>query len=164
MRGAREEVKALERDLKRAAEELRDSCARLTEASLALSAAAADNAEKDAVVKALHAKVAELEEKAAANAARSRDELAQMAKANAAEAEKNAKLTKAMAAAKFAAAHKHQQHKDEKGRLVAQVDAAKTAADAERAAAKQVSLFKSLQHCSGDSTDESGFFIHTIAG
>ena len=81
------------------------------------------------------------EEKAAANAARSRDELAQMAKANAAEAEKNAKLTKAMAAAKFAAAHKHQQHKDEKGRLVAQVDAAKTAADAERAAAKQVSLF-----------------------
>ena len=43
--------------------------------------AAADNAEKDAVVKALHAKVAELEEKAAANAARSRDELAQMAKA-----------------------------------------------------------------------------------
>ena len=67
-----------------------------------------------------------------------------------------------MAAAKFAAAHKHQQHKDEKGRLVAQVDAAKTAADAERAAAKQVSLFKSLQHCRAIRLDESGFFIHTI--
>jgi hypothetical protein len=74
---------------------------RLTEASLALSAAAADNAEKDAIVKALHAKVAELEEKAAVNAAKSRDELAQMAKANAAEAEKNAKLQKAMAAVRL---------------------------------------------------------------
>ena len=52
-------------------------------------------------VKDLHAKVAELEEKAAVNAAKSRDELAQMAKANAAEAEKNAKLQKAMAAVRL---------------------------------------------------------------
>jgi hypothetical protein len=58
----------LERQLVSAAEELRDSCQQLTAASASLTAAANENAEKDATVALLKAKIAELDDKAVADA------------------------------------------------------------------------------------------------
>jgi hypothetical protein len=135
--GARNEVKSLENQLRTAARELRDSCEQLTAASLALSSAAADNAEKDSMLSLLNLKIAELEDLMAQEAQQASADLAAAIDARAEEERRCAKLAFVISAARAGAQHKHASHKKEKAQLVSAAETKASEASAARADAAE---------------------------
>ena len=114
--------------------ELRDSCEQLTAASLALSSAAADNAEKDTVLSSLNVKIAELEGAMKREAAR-RPRTSPRRSRRAPRRSARTHRWRVLLAARAGAAHKHAAHKRDPLRGAAGRDSAAAAAE-EAAAAR----------------------------